>query len=54
LSADVLAARLNQIGVERARGFSLNTANFFTTEEEIDTAIRLVVGGVARLRSLGG
>lgn len=35
LSADVLAARLNQVGVERARGFSLNTANFYTTEEEI-------------------
>lgn len=35
LSADVLASRLNQVGVERARGFSLNTANFFTTEEEI-------------------
>lgn len=35
LSAEVLAARLNQIGVDRARGFSLNTANFFTTEEEI-------------------
>ena len=25
----------------------------FTTEDEIDTAIRLVVAGVARLRSLG-
>lgn len=35
LSADVLAARLNQVGVDRARGFSLNTANFYTTEEEI-------------------
>lgn len=35
ISADVLAARLNQVGVDRARGFSLNTANFFTTEEEI-------------------
>jgi len=35
LSADVLAARLNQVGVSRARGFSLNTANFYTTEEEI-------------------
>jgi endoglucanase len=30
-----MAARLNQVGVDRARGFSLNTANFFTTEEEI-------------------
>ena len=35
LSADVLASRLNQIGVSRARGFSLNTTNYFTTEEEI-------------------
>ncbi len=35
LSADVLAARLNDVGVSRARGFSLNTANFFTTDEEI-------------------
>lgn len=35
LSADVLASRLNQVGVSRARGFSLNTANFFTTDEEI-------------------
>ena len=29
------AARLNQAGVEHARGFSLNTANFFTTDDEI-------------------
>lgn len=35
LSADVLAARLNQVGVSRARGFSLNTSNFYTTDEEI-------------------
>ena len=35
LSADVLAARLNDVGVSRARGFSLNTANFYTTGEEI-------------------
>ncbi|TXI65910.1 glycoside hydrolase family 6 protein [Mycolicibacterium mageritense] len=35
LSADDMAARLNQVGVAKARGFSLNTANFFTTEEEI-------------------
>ena len=35
LSADELAAGLNEVGVDRARGFSLNTANFFTTEEEI-------------------
>jgi endoglucanase len=30
-----MAARLNAVGVDRARGFSLNTANFFTTEDEI-------------------
>lgn len=35
VSADDMAARLNQVGVAKARGFSLNTANFFTTGEEI-------------------
>jgi endoglucanase len=35
VSADDMAARLNQVGVGKARGFSLNTANFFTTGEEI-------------------
>jgi endoglucanase len=35
VSADEMANRLNQVGVAKARGFSLNTANFFTTEEEI-------------------
>jgi endoglucanase len=30
-----MAARLNQVGVAKARGFSLNTANFFTTEESM-------------------
>src|SRR3954451_24971343 len=34
-SADDMAARLNQAGVAHARGFSLNTANFFTTDDEI-------------------
>lgn len=34
-SAEDMAARLNQAGVARARGFSLNIANFFTTEDEI-------------------
>jgi endoglucanase len=34
-SADDMAGRLNQAGVAHARGFSLNTANFFTTEDEI-------------------
>ena len=35
LSADDMAARLNEVGVSKARGFSLNTTNFYTTEEEI-------------------
>jgi len=34
-TADDMAARLNQAGVGHARGFSINTANFFTTEDEI-------------------
>ncbi len=34
-SAEEMASRLNQAGLENARGFSLNTANFFTTEDEI-------------------
>jgi endoglucanase len=34
-SAEDMAARLNEVGVARARGFSLNTANFFTTDDEI-------------------
>ncbi len=34
-SADDMAARLNKAGVGHARGFSLNTANFFSTEDEI-------------------
>ena len=45
--ADVMADRLKQAGVERARGFSLNTANFYTTEEEIGygEAISGMTGG---------
>ena len=35
VAADVMAGRLNQVGVQKARGFSLNTANFFTTEESM-------------------
>ncbi|AKS31470.1 glycoside hydrolase family 6 protein [Mycolicibacterium goodii] len=35
VKAEDMAARLNDVGVAKARGFSLNTANFFTTEEEI-------------------
>ena len=34
-SPEDMASRLSQAGVEHARGFSLNVANFFTTEEEI-------------------
>jgi endoglucanase len=34
-SVEEIAARLNQVGVDHARGFSLNTSNFFTTDEEI-------------------
>lgn len=33
VEAGEMANRLNQVGVQKARGFSLNTANFFTTEE---------------------
>lgn len=35
LSAEDMAGRLNDVGVGKARGFSLNTANFFTTDESI-------------------
>jgi endoglucanase len=35
LSPDELARRLADVGVERARGFALNTSNFFATQEEI-------------------
>jgi endoglucanase len=35
VSAEDMAARLNQVGVDHARGFSLNTSNFYTTDEEI-------------------
>jgi endoglucanase len=34
-SADDMADRLNKAGVGHARGFSLNVANFYTTEDEI-------------------
>ncbi|WP_319452843.1 MULTISPECIES: glycoside hydrolase family 6 protein [unclassified Mycobacterium] len=46
-SVDEMAARLNQVGVAKARGFSLNTANFFTTGEEIGygDAISGLTGG---------
>lgn len=35
LSPDQLAARLRSVGVERARGFALNTSNFLPTNEEV-------------------
>jgi endoglucanase len=46
-AAGEMANRLNQVGVAKARGFSLNTANFFTTEEEIGygDAISGMTGG---------
>ena len=49
VSAEDMAARLNDVGVGKARGFSLNTANFFTTEEEIGygDAISGLTNGVA-------
>src|SRR6201998_3784810 len=34
-SPEDMAARLNKVDVGRARGFSLNTSNFFTTDDEI-------------------
>jgi endoglucanase len=47
VKADEMANRLNQVGVAKARGFSLNTANFFTTGEEIGygDAISGMTGG---------
>lgn len=47
VAADVMAGRLNQVGVEKARGFSLNTANFFTTEESVGygAAVSGMTGG---------
>jgi len=46
-SAEDMAARLNQAGVGHARGFSVNTANFFTTGEEMGygDAISGMTGG---------
>jgi endoglucanase len=47
VSVEEMANRLNQVGVQKTRGFSLNTANFFTTEEEIGygEAISGLTGG---------
>ena len=35
VSAETMADRLNQVGVGQARGFSLNTTNYYSTDEEI-------------------
>ncbi len=35
LSVDQLAAGLNEAGIAKARGFSLNTTNYYTTDEQI-------------------
>ena len=35
VSAETMADRLNQVGVDHARGFSLNTTNYYSTDEEI-------------------
>ncbi|CAN5385528.1 glycoside hydrolase family 6 protein [soil metagenome] len=47
VAADVMASRLNQVGIAKARGFSLNTANFFTNEENFGygAAISGMTGG---------
>ena len=47
VAADVMAERLNRVGVSKARGFSLNTANFFTTEESVGygNAVSGMTGG---------
>jgi endoglucanase len=34
VSAEEMASRLNGVGIDHARGFSVNTSNFFTTDEE--------------------
>lgn len=35
VGAEEMANRLNQVGVGKARGFSLNTTNYYSTDEEI-------------------
>ncbi len=47
VGAEDMAGRLNDVGVGKARGFSLNTANFFTTDESIGygDAISGMTGG---------
>lgn len=47
LPAEEIANRLNQVGISKARGFSLNTSNFYTTSEEIGygEAVSALTGG---------
>jgi endoglucanase len=47
VSADKMAAMLNDVGVARAQGFSLNTTNYYTTEEQMGygDAISGMTGG---------
>lgn len=48
LEPSELASRLDAVGVHHARGFSLNTSNFFTTAEEIayGEQVSALLGGV--------
>ena len=47
LPAEEIASRLNQVGISKARGFSLNTSNFYTTAEQIGygEAVSALTGG---------
>ena len=47
LSASTLAERLREVGVDRARGFSLNVANFLRTSEQVEygEAVAAALGG---------
>ncbi len=47
LTAEDLATRLRQVGVAKARGFSLNVSNFYTTEEQVGYGERVsaLLGG---------
>lgn len=47
ISAEKLAAGLNEVGVDRVRGFSLNITNYYTTEEQIafGEAVSAMTGG---------
>ena len=47
LPAEEIANRLNQVGISKARGFSLNTSNFYTTAEQIGygEAVSALTGG---------